>query len=424
MAHFGVLSYKGSGHLNPLMALSRQLMDRGHRVTFFLHPEWEQQVRQQGLEFYPMDVPHSSTMQKKTEPTTRIGKIRMALHRIAAEMEAFLSAYPPAIQATGVNTLIMGEISLTGPTVAEILQLPYFIVSTSIPHNFGWESPFTEHGAWFDRLQREILEVSILRMKGPVRLKLDQYRRRLGLRPIRSIGESHPEFAHITQWPKCLDPGRAVLPKNFFYAGPFVDEAVREPVPFPWERLDGRPLVYASMGTTRKTDPAVFAHIAQACHELNLQLVITLGGRRDPASFSELPGDPVVVKNAPQLLLLRRAQVVITHAGPNTVLETLMQGKPMVALPVRLDQPAVATRLHQCGVAEVLRLDQRSAKEIGAALVKVCNDPHYRQAAERLQKELQSLSGLVGAADIIEDRLWAMAFHQQRVEDGFSVTTA
>ncbi len=412
MAHFGVLSYKGSGHLNPLMALSRQLTARGHRVTFFLHSELEQHIRQHGLEFYPVDVPHSSTMQKKPEPTVQISQIRSSLHRIGEEMEVFLNAYPRAIQATGVDTLIMGEISLTGPTIAEILQLPYFVVSTSIPHNFGWESPFTVHGALLDRLQREILEVSILRMKGPVRRKLDQYRCKLGLRSIRMIGESHPELAHITQWPQCLDSRRAVLPKNFFYTGPFVDEAVRESVPFPWERLDGRPLVYASLGTTRKTDPEVFACIAQACHELNLQLVITLGGRRDLANFCGLPGDPVVVKNAPQLLLLKRAQVIVTHAGPNTILETLMQGKPMVALPVRLDQPAVATRLHQCGVAEVLRLDQRSAKEVRAALVKVCSDPRYRQAAETLQKELQSLSGLVQAADIIEDRLGAMAFLQ------------
>jgi hypothetical protein len=36
MSHFGVLSYKGAGHLNPLIALSRQLIDRGHRVTLLL----------------------------------------------------------------------------------------------------------------------------------------------------------------------------------------------------------------------------------------------------------------------------------------------------------------------------------------------------------------------------------------------------
>ncbi len=70
--------------------------------------------------------------------------------------------------------------------------------------------------------------------------------------------------------------------------------------------------------------------------------------------FSDLPGKPLVVGNAPQLELLKRAEIVISHAGPNTVLETLMQGKPLLALPMALDQPAVATRLSALGVAEVL----------------------------------------------------------------------
>jgi zeaxanthin glucosyltransferase len=61
MSHFGVLSYKGTGHLNPLIALSRQLIDRGHRVTFFQKPEVDAQVRQHGLEFVPIGPPRSSS---------------------------------------------------------------------------------------------------------------------------------------------------------------------------------------------------------------------------------------------------------------------------------------------------------------------------------------------------------------------------
>ena len=56
MSHFGVLSYKGTGHLNPLIALSRQLMARGHRVTFFQKPDLEARVRQHGLEFSPIGM--------------------------------------------------------------------------------------------------------------------------------------------------------------------------------------------------------------------------------------------------------------------------------------------------------------------------------------------------------------------------------
>jgi UDP:flavonoid glycosyltransferase YjiC (YdhE family) len=31
------------------------------------------------------------------------------------------------------------------------------------------------------------------------------------------------------------------------YAGPFHDDEGREPIPFPWEKLTGKPLIYASL---------------------------------------------------------------------------------------------------------------------------------------------------------------------------------
>ena len=411
MPHFGVLSYKGTGHLNPLIALSRQLVDRGHRVTLFQHPELEQHVRARGLEFFPIDVPRSSSTEQQSgstnqgKPRTRIGEIAYRLRRIEGDMEAFLREYPAAIRDAGVDTLIMGEISLSGPTLAEILRLPYFIVSTSIPHNFGWDAPrsITNPGSYMDRLQKELLEVSVLRMKGPVRRGLDRYRREIGLGSIRNIQKTFPELAHITQWPRCLDLPRSELPTNFFYTGPFIDEGGRAFVEFPWSRLDGRPLVYASLGTTRKSDTTIFHRIAEACSRLDLQLVISLGGRRDPAMFSDLPGKPLVVGNAPQLELLKRAQIVISHAGPNTVLETLMEGKPLLALPMALDQPAVAARLAALGVAEVLPTENRSTEQLRTALLKVQNDPSYRNAAQKLQSQMQSLRGVERAADIIEE---------------------
>ena len=412
MPHFGVLSYKGTGHLNPLIALSRQLVARGHRVTLFQHSELERQVRACGLEFFPIDVPGSSAGQHRgstnqRKPRTRIGEIAYRLRRIEIDMEAFLREYPPAVRDSGVDTLIMGEITLSGPTLAEILRLPYFIVSTSIPHNFGWDAPrsIASPCSYLDRLQKEILEVSVLRMRGPVRRSLDQYRRKNGLKSIRNIAKTFPELAHITQWPQCLDVPRSELPPNFFYTGPFVDEAGRAFVEFPWSQLDGRPVAYASLGTTRKSGTAIFHRIAEACGGLDLQLVISLGGRRDPAMFSDLPGKPLVVGNAPQLELLKRARIVVSHAGPNTVLETLMQGKPLLALPMALDQPAVAARLAALGVAEVLPAENRSTEQLRTAVLKLQNDPAYRNAAQKLQSQMQSLHGLERAADIIEEAL-------------------
>jgi UDP:flavonoid glycosyltransferase YjiC (YdhE family) len=57
------------------------------------------------------------------------------------------------------------------------------------------------------------------------------------------------KLAVITQTPKAFDFPIPHPPPQFYYAGPFHDNEGREPVPFPWEKLTGKPLIYASMGT-------------------------------------------------------------------------------------------------------------------------------------------------------------------------------
>jgi zeaxanthin glucosyltransferase len=258
-------------------------------------------------------------------------------------------------------------------------------------------------------VQNALLEISVLRMRGPVRRRLDNFRRQVGLGPIRQIKQVFPELAHITQLPQCLDFPRSGLSPTFHYTGPFVDETARLSMEFPWDRLDGRPLVYASLGTTLKGDPAIFHLIAEACDGLGVQLVIALGGRRDPEMFYDMPGKPLIVRNAPQLELLKRAEVVITHAGPNTVFETLMQGKPMIAIPKTFDQPAIAARLAWLGAAIVLRPGKPSVQEIRSALATVLSDPSYRNAAGGIQAKIRSAHGLERAADLIEQTLGSHA---------------
>ncbi|MBV9732328.1 MAG: glycosyl transferase, partial [Verrucomicrobia bacterium] len=126
----------------------------------------------------------------------------------------------------------------------------------------------------------------------------------------------------------------------------------REPVDFPWDRITGEPLIYASMGTILNGRPDVFRTIiaALAKHK-NLQLVLSVGEQIDPQRLRAVPKNAIIVQRAPQLDLLKRASVCITHAGLNTVLEALAQGVPQVAIPMAFDQPGVAARIahHRTG---------------------------------------------------------------------------
>jgi zeaxanthin glucosyltransferase len=57
------------------------------------------------------------------------------------------------------------------------------------------------------------------------------------------------KLAYITQIPKEFDFENPLLPPQFHYTGPFHDGKGRPKMDFPWDRLTGEPLIYASMGT-------------------------------------------------------------------------------------------------------------------------------------------------------------------------------
>lgn len=415
MAHFGVLSYKGTGHLNPLISLSKQLKLRGHSVTFFQASEVEEQIHRAGISFFPIKQAASSPDERGEINSTpqlqpSIFSLRNNIRRVIHDMETYLQEVPSALTKAKVDVLLIDEIILSGPTLAQMLHLPYFVISAAVPHRFGWAastySPASQYSSLrFSQIKNALLQASVFSVDGPIRTKLDNFRSNVGLGPIRDIQRHFPELAHITQLPQCLDFPRSKLPKNFYYSGPFVDKAARPSTDFPWNLLDGRPLVYASLGTRKNSHLAIFHVISEACKQLNLQLIISLGGRLEPEMLDRLPGQPVVVKYAPQLELLNRAEIVVTHGGLNTTLETLMEGKPMIVLPMAHDQPAIAARLTRLKVAEMLSMEDLSVEQLRMTFEKVLGDTSYRNAAMNIGAKILATEGLERAVQVIEENL-------------------
>jgi zeaxanthin glucosyltransferase len=176
-------------------------------------------------------------------------------------------------------------------------------------------------------------------------------------------------------------------------------------VDFPWSRLDqGRPLVYASMGTLQNGVLQTFRMIAEACVcvGVDLQLVISLGGGQDPALLGDLPGDPIVVGYAPQLELIQRSALTISHGGLNTALESLAWGVPMVVLPVAYDQPGVGARVEWSGVGRSIPVGRLTVDRLRDAVRTVLGNPAYGERASQLRTSIDAADGLNRAADLIE----------------------
>jgi MGT family glycosyltransferase len=315
---------------------------------------------------------------------------------------------PAAIRDAGVDSLIVDQIEMAGGTVAEHLGLPFVSVAAALPINLDVSVPPVNlpwpYGTGVRaRLRNWVGNAACEWTFSGVVSTINRQRRAWGLPPVRNFNALFSGLAQVSQLPAALElPGRR-LPPHFHHTGPWTDAAGRTPVDFPWACLDpDRPLVYASMGTLQNGVLRTFRVIAEACAGLDLQLVISLGGGQHPALLGDLPGAPVVVWYAPQLELIRRSALTISHGGLNTALESLARGVPMVVLPVAYDQPGVGARVEWSGVGRSIPVGRLTADRLRDAVRVVLADPAYRARAGRLRTSIEAADGLSSAADLIE----------------------
>jgi MGT family glycosyltransferase len=218
------------------------------------------------------------------------------------------------------------------------------------------------------------------------------------------------KLAVITQTPKEFDFPGAPWPVQFHYAGPFQDDTAREPIPFPWEKLTGEPLIYASMGTLVNGLDQVFRTILDAVRAIpESQLVLSVGNNLNIADLGLIPSNAIVLNRVPQIEVLKRAALCITHAGVNTTLESLSEGVPMVAIPIGFDQPGIAARIAYHGVGEFIEVEELTQERLAELIKKVLKNHGYRDKARYFQKVIAETRGLDIAADVIEQ-----AFNKNR----------
>jgi zeaxanthin glucosyltransferase len=412
----GILSFSSPGHYYPLTALGRRLQSRGHQVVYLQVADLERPIRAAGLEFRQIggeDFPPGALRARDEElgQLKALAAMRCGLRGIERKAMMLFRDAPAAIRDEGVDSLIVDQIEMAGGTVAEHLGLPFVSVAAALPINLDISVP-PVNLAWpygtgvRARLRNWVGNAASEWIFSGVVSTINRQRRAWGLRPVRNYNALFSGLAQVSQLPAALElPGRR-LPPHFHHTGPWTDAAGRAPVDFPWSRLDpNRPLVYASMGTLQNGILQTFRMIAEACAGPDLQLVISLGGGQDPTLLRDLPGDPVVVGYAPQLELIRRSALTISHGGLNTALESLERGVPMVVLPVAYDQPGVGARAVWSGVGRSIPVGRLTVGRLRDAVRAVLADPAYRERAGRLQSSIEAADGLNRAADLIEGAL-------------------
>ena len=372
MATIAFLMLPEKGHINSSLKIAKTLKSRGHNVYYLQLPDFDEYISSQGLGFMPLFEnifpkgrdfhPYLSTIENLFSRLELIGasfrttglallikELRSKLKRIGAHLlvQDINTEINPGLLETGIPCVVLNP-TLVPRSVYTVPEVP---VLTLCPKEF--DLPDTKSGS----------------------------------------RQHHVEAA--------------------------IDLERRERV-FPWDLVDGdRTLIYCSLGTQshwsldgvgreskRSTRKDFLQTVIKAVAERpDWQLILSMGNRLSSGDFHPAPSNVLLFDAVPQIEVLKRASLMITHGGLNSVKECILLGVPMVVFPLAVDQfkNADCVSHHRLGLKG--SIENVSEGLIRSLIDEVDGNPLFRRGIETMRDIFIRAEGLGPAITIIEEAL-------------------
>ena len=388
------------GHVNPLLPLLRELVSRGDEVVVHVTREFEEAIRHTGASVRLLDDGFNLP---STLPGGGSGPMHLQLMPMLLRIMCHGLREAPRLvaqaRAEQADCIVYDPLVVWGRAVSALLELPSAIFQTSFALS---HSP---------TLQRELRKP----MKGipPARgllgiLELLWTSEVLHWRHgIPRMGLTHAfsavEELNLIPVPRTYQPDAALFDERFLFVGPSVLPR-KDQGDFPLEQLDGKDVLLISLGTTPMNQrPDFYKACFEAFRDTRWQVVMACGNGVEPATLGPVPSNVLLRQRVPQLDVLQRARVFITHGGMNSTMEGLWHGVPLAVFPQFGDQPLNASRVRELGVGVSLTATEALApKVLRETVERLDTDPSYRARVSEFQKELRDAGGHRRAADALQ----------------------
>ncbi len=420
------------GHLNPSFRLARNLMARGHEVAYLAIPDFEKHIESQGFRTIPFlgDV-YPAGFEKELDALGKLER-RRALSSRFDRLATVLSdrSTEDKLRALSPKMFLIDVCHTSMSMLAKRMGVPQIGLSTTFPQvrdrgippsrshlvfRSGIPGELAAELEWQRMVRKRQLAATAMR---PFRMAppYDLARRaahKFGVAP----GELDTETAYMPQLrgvpelvlcPEPLDFPRA--PHALRAYSESLDVERKSDVAFPWERLDPeKPLVYVSMSSQAQELArvrALFVTLAGIfARHSHWQAVLSLGRSATPKELGPTPANVIAVQRAPQLDLLKRAKLVITHGGLGSVKECIANAVPMIAIPLAVDQPGNGARITYHGLGVRKDIAHLDAGDLARSISEMFAAERFREAARRMQNQFEVFESKQTGSQFVEARL-------------------
>jgi MGT family glycosyltransferase len=203
-----------------------------------------------------------------------------------------------------------------------------------------------------------------------------------------------------------LDYNRRDQPSNVHYIGACIwTKSVDAPAP-DWlaDLPSDRPWVHATEGTAQYQEPFLLRAAARGLAGTPTELILTTGQNRDPETLGlqALPPNVHIARWLSHEDFLPRCAALVTTGGAATVLASLKAGVPLLVVPTFWDKSDNAQRVVEAGVGLRLAPRRCTPERVRAAVMRLLNEPHFRENARRMASRFGQMNGPSRAAELLE----------------------
>ena len=345
-----------SGHVNPTLPLTADLVIKGHKVDYICTNQFREQIEKTGARF----IPYSSFPENPTE--------------YEKKKLCFQAAFDTAIMYKGKYDILIYEMLFyPGIKVAEILEIPC-VRQFSQP---AWSEESVRYGSKVFRLSAKLIDAQVMGKKGIKAMNLS-YKSMED-----AILHSKPDM-NIVYVPESFQKCRESFDHTFYYVVP-KQKVIAAGVEIPYEKMK-YPIVYISLGSII-SDKSFYKKCIKTFGNKEISVILNTG-KISPNILGEIPENIYAYPFVPQIEVLQHTSVFLTHCGMNSVNEAIFAGVPMVAMPFLNDQIENANQIDRLKIGKKIHSFPSRAKEIEQSVFEILRNTEYRENVQLLQKEV------------------------------------
>jgi len=393
VAKYVFFSFPAYGHVNPTLAIAQELIARGEKVVYYLTEQFRQPIEATGATFRAYQFgPYTQEHAAVVDAANGDRRIAMLLVYMLQKSPQMIPQLLESVRTEQADCLLYDGMFFWARVVGSILHMPAIALRPTYAANrqsnmfAGYAQSFPLSPDMMASLNNELAQLGA----------------GYGLPSLnmRSVF-MNSEALTLVFLPRAFQPAGEAFDERFLFVGPSLQASRYEGGDFPLEQLGARPCLYISLGTVFNNQADFYNLCFTAFGDTEWQVVLSLGKQVDRALLHAVPQNFLAAAHVPQLEVLPRTDIFISHGGMNSVMESLYYGVPLVVIPQIMEQEATAKRVQELGLG--IALDRRAVTvdALREAVSQVAHDPTFRLRVQAMQQEVREAGGYLRATDAI-----------------------